>query len=375
MAETLFWTSFFLMVYAFAGYPALVGLLAAAKGKKPLSDTGYTPTVSILLSVYNEESVILAKMNNFLQLDYPPDKIELIVVSDGCTDNTEAIVDSFDIPQISLFIQNQRGGKTLALNCGAKEANGEILMFTDANSMFAPDAVQKLVRHFSDPAVGLVSGRSLYLDPQSRVEQSGGAYRRYEDFIKQQESRTVSIVGADGAIYAMRKTLYTPLPPQHINDFIHPMQVTAKGFRAIHEPGAVCTEVIDTDTAGEMNRQTRIMAQSWLIVFSQSPNLLKAGCFGYLWAILSHKVLRWLTLPLMVLLFIASIWLAKSSPVFQLALAAQLLFYFLTALGWNMSRGLLKIPAMFILLHTAAMFGLFKLATGQAYTTWNPRKK
>ena len=373
MAEILFWISFLLLIYAFCGYPSLIRLMAALTGKKSRSSDDHTPEVSILLSVYNEEKVILAKIENFFQLDYPAELIELIVISDGCTDKTETIVTSFDSSRIRLFIQDQRGGKTLALNRGAIEAMGEILIFTDANSMFAPDAVHKLVRHFSDPAVGLVSGRSVYLDSQTRVEQSGDAYRRYEDYLKEQESKTVSIVGADGAIYAMRKQLYTPLPPEHINDFIHPMQVAAKGFRALYEPVAVCREVLDSDPSGELNRQTRIMAQSWLIVFVQTKNLLKARCYALLWAVFSHKILRWLTLPLMVILLVSNVLILKNSMIFQMFFALQVAFYIAAAFGWNKAQGLLRIPTMFILLHTAAIFGLIRLATGKVYTTWNPR--
>jgi cellulose synthase/poly-beta-1,6-N-acetylglucosamine synthase-like glycosyltransferase len=239
--------------------------------------------------------------------------------------------------------------------------------------MFAPDAVRKLVRHFSDPEVGLVSGRSVYLDSQTRVEQSGDAYRRYEDFLKEQESQTVSIVGADGAIYAIRKQLYTPLPPEHINDFIHPMQVAAKGFRALYEPAAVCREVLDSDPSGELHRQTRIMAQSWLIVFAQTKNLLKAGCYAFLWAVFSHKVLRWLTLPLMAIMFVCNVLILKNDTSYQVILAGQIAFYLAAAFGWKKEHGIFRIPAMFILLHAAAILGLFRLATGQIYITWNPR--
>ena len=374
MAEFLFLLSIILLFYAFVGYPVMIRLLAGLQGRITASEDQYTPRVSMLLSVYNEEKVIQEKIENFLKLDYPGDKIELIVVSDGCTDRTEAITDSFDPARVRLFIQERRGGKTLALNRAADEARGEILVFTDANSMFNRQAIKKLVRHFSDHDVGLVSGRSVYFEPETGNEQSGGLYRRYEDFIKEQESATLSIVGADGAIYAMRKNLYEPLPPEHINDLIHPFRVVIKGYRAIHEPEAVCTEMTEEDLKGELNRQTRIMAQSWLIVVSQVTNLLKARCYAYLWAVLSHKVLRWLTLPLMLVLLASNLLILSQGLIFQLALAGQLIFYLLVVMGWNRARGLLGIPAMFILLHTAAMFGLFRLATGHAYVTWSPRK-
>lgn len=374
MAENLFWLSIFLVLYAFLGYPGLVWFLARIRGFRPQSDQAYTPSVSMLLSIYNEERIIEDKINNFLQLDYPKDRLELVIVLDGCSDRTEEIVRSLDRERIRLLVQSERRGKTLALNQGAKEAAGEILVFTDANSMYAPAAVHKLVQPFAHQGVGLVSGRSVYLDDKSNQEQSGGLYRRYEDFIKEQESATVSIIGADGAIYAMRREIFQPLPAERINDLIHPIQVVRKGFRAVHEPGAVCTEAQDRDASGELSRQTRIMAQSWLIVLSQAGNLIRDGCLGHLWALISHKVLRWLTLPLMAVLLVSNLFLLTSGMFFQAALLGQAGFYLAAALGWRRTQGLLRVPAMFTLLHVAAILGLYQLAAGQVYTTWNPRK-
>jgi len=328
----------------------------------------------MLLSVFNEERVIREKIENFLQLDYPEHSLELIVVSDGCTDRTEDLVRAFDLDRVRLFIQERRGGKTLALNRAAQEAKGDILVFTDANSMYDPAAVRKLARHFADSEVGLVSGRSIYLDDQNRQEQSGGVYRRYEDFIKDQESATVSIIGADGAIYAMRRELYVPLPAEYINDFIHPLQVVCKRLRAVQEPDAVCWESQDADTKNELQRQTRIMAQSWLIVFTQVKGLLAAGCVGYFWALMSHKVLRWLSLPLMGALLATNLWLAGHGAFFQALLLGQIGFYLLIPLGRQSDQKLLHIPALFFLIHVTALIGLLKLAIGNKYTIWNPRK-
>jgi cellulose synthase/poly-beta-1,6-N-acetylglucosamine synthase-like glycosyltransferase len=262
--------------------------------------------VSILLSVYNEENVIKEKIQNFLSLDYPPELLEMVIVSDKCIDKTEEIIRSFNSERIKLLIQEKRGGKTLALNRAASVAGGEILIFTDANSMFDKDAVRRLVGRFADPAIGLVSGRSIYLNSLNQNEELGGAYRKYEEMIKEDESKIASIVGADGAIYAMRKSLYDPLPPEYINDLIHPIQVVLKGYRAISEPRAVCREVIDETHSGELRRQTRIMAQSWLIYFSQIGELLKNLKLGYAWELTSHKFLRWLTIPLMIVLFVTT---------------------------------------------------------------------
>ncbi|SDB58033.1 Glycosyltransferase, catalytic subunit of cellulose synthase and poly-beta-1,6-N-acetylglucosamine synthase [Desulfonatronum thiosulfatophilum] len=375
MIEIFFWVCFLLLFYAFIGYPALIWIFARTAGQRSRFDERRIPTVSMLLSVYNEEQVIRSKLENFLQLDYDSQALEMIVVSDGCSDGTEAIVASFDSPRIRLIVQEERGGKTLALNRAAAEAKGDILVFTDANSMFAPDALRKLTRHFADPEVGLVSGRSVYLDARNNTEHSGGVYRQYEDFIKEQESGTVSIVGADGAIYALRADLYQPLPAEYINDFIHPLQVVCRGLRAVQESEALCREVQDGDAGKELQRQTRIMAQSWLIVFSQAKNLLHAGRVGHFWAMISHKVLRWITLPLMAALLFFNLLLLDEGLRYQILFTIQFGFYLAVIAGWRRTEGLLRVPAMFTLLHAAAVLGLCRLMTGQVFITWDPRKQ
>jgi len=370
----VFWFCLGALVYAFILFPALLWLFSRVAGKKPVRCGNHLPRVSVILSVYNEEAVIGDKIGNFLALDYPEDRIELVVVSDGCSDRTEELVRACESARVRLFVQQERGGKTLALNRGVREAQGEVLVFTDANSMFEPDAVRRLVSHFAAHEIGLVSGSSQYLDSRGRAENTGGAYRRYEDFIKEMESLTVSIVGADGAIYAMRRELYEPLPPEFINDLLHPVQVVRRGLRAVQEPLARCTEVLESGTGDELRRQTRIMAQSWLIVLTQAPRILGAGRYGYFWALMSHKVLRWLTLPIMGVLLASSAALWGEGGGYRIALLLQAAFYAAAVAGWRGGRGLLRIPSMFLMLHLAALTGLVRLAAGQAYATWDPRR-
>ena len=367
----LFWFSFAALLYAFAGYPALVRIAAAVWGKRISRDESIAPSVSVLLSVYNEESVIGQKIENFLELDYPEERIELLVISDGCTDRTEDIVRSCATTRVRLFIQENRGGKTLALNRGASEAKGVILVFTDANSMFRPESIRKLVAPFADATVGLVSGRSIYVDAEGN-ETLGGVYRRYEEWIKEGESGLFSIVGADGAIYALRRDIFEPLKPEYINDLLHPIQVVSRGLMAVCESGAVVLEGGEEDSGAELRRQTRIMAQSWLLCLRFLGDLLRAGRFGFSWQLVSHKILRWLTLPLLFLLGVSAIAGAGSSGFQVLALCGLI---GLSALAWSGFRGrggLSRAAWMFFILHWAALLGLFKLAGGERFVTWNP---
>ena len=372
MALLIFWTTFALLGYAFIGYPLCLRLLAAF-GRPALGNELYTPVVSLLLSVYNEEAVIRQKIENFLALDYPAELLELLIISDGCEDRTEEIVSLYASDRIRLFIQQQRGGKTLALNRGAAEARGEILLFTDANALFDADVVRKLVRHFAEPEVGLVSGASVYYDELTGMTLATSAYRRYEDLLKAWESRVGGIVGADGAMYALRKTLYEPLIPEYINDLIHPVQVVRRGYRALQDNEAICREPVDTVEGGEMRRQTRIMAQSWRILCSQIGSLFARGKFLYVWQLLSHKFIRWLTLPLMALLFVTTGTLHRQGLWFQICFVGQSLFFALGIMGFRGNRRIPRIVFLFLLMHLAAVTGFIRYLRGTTYVTWSPR--
>lgn len=373
MSSIIFWVSLVLLLYTFIGYPLVLRFFAALKNQNPSLNDGFRPSVSVVLSVYNEEAVIKAKIQNFLALEYPSDQLELIIVSDNCSDRTNEIIRSCENERIKLLIQQERSGKTKNLNRAVAEARGDILVFTDANAMFDPDAIQKLTRNFFDPSVGLVSGKSVYLDPVTGNSTTGGAYRRYEDFIKGGESRVVSIVGADGAIYAMRKALYEPLKSEYINDFIHTIQVILKGFRSVSDDEAICREVAEETGSGEFRRQTRIMAQSWLVFLTQIGKLISSGSFSYAWALISHKFMRWITIPLMVLLLLSSIASLETGIFFQGILLFEMLFLLLVVCGGRLKKGISRVIYLFTLLHLAAMFGLYKYLSGNMYTTWNPR--
>lgn len=370
--EIIFWTSFILLAYTFIGYPLVIKLLAAVAGKGTQLNAEYLPSVSIILSVYNEEDVIESKIANVTALDYPVDKLEFIIVSDCCSDRTDELIRMHENDRIRLLVQTERSGKTKNLNRGVAAARGEIMVFTDANAMFDRDAVKKMVRHFADPEIGLVSGKSVYLDASGSVT-SGGAYRRYEDFIKESESRIGGIIGADGAIYALRKSYYTQLIPEYINDFIHTIQVVLAGGRAISDDEAICREEAEETGSGELRRQTRIMSQSWLIFLSQFGLLLKGGRLVYLWQFVSHKFLRWLTVPLMVILFVTCAALLTRGLCYQVLFVGQVLFFVSVFFGSRAQGGLLRVPYLFTLLHYAALVGLFKYLTGNVYATWNPR--
>lgn len=371
--EIAFWAAFILLAYTFIGYPLAIRLAAAAFDRRSRAREGFTPRASMILAVHNEEEVIREKIENFLSLDYPPGLLELVVVSDGSNDGTEEIIKSFNGDGITLLVQSPRAGKTSAINMAARRASGDVLVFTDANSMFEKDAVRKLVRHFADPGVGLVSGTTLYRDVRTGKAGVSGAYRRFEESIKASEGMVSSIVGADGANYAVRRELFEPLRPEHINDFMHPIQTVLKGSRAISEPEAVCVEAIDGAHTDELRRQTRIMAQSWLIFLTQIGRLVRGGKFLYAWQLVSHKFMRWMTLPLMLIFYAATGALIARGWPFAVLFAAQTAVLLAAAAGSRASGGAARFPFIFFVIHYAAIKGLCDLVFGNRYVTWSPR--
>lgn len=365
--ESLFWISAFMLFYAFAGYPLSLKLLNVLFGRNKRNLSGSLPSISMILSAYNEESVILEKLANFEALDYPRERLEFIIVSDGSTDRTAELINEAGISGVRLLVQERNMGKTAALNRAVSESSGDILVFTDANSMFDRGVLRTFAAGFSDPEVGLVSGRTEYTGG------GAGAYRRYEDWIKTLESGLWGIVGADGAIYAMRRSLYTQLEPQFINDFLHPLQNVIQGYSAIQDSAAICREPMEPVGAGELGRQTRIMAQSWIIVFAQIPELIRSARWGLLWQLFSHKLLRWFTVPLMLALLMANFTLVGRGLFFDFTLVVQVFFYFSAWFFRHSEGGIKKLPFSFLLLHYSALTGLVQYLRGEKYISWNPR--
>lgn len=389
MMPLIFWISLILLVYPLFVYPLLLELLVRLKGNAGgaffrshdmiagFPKSPVLPSVSMLLSVYNERDVIVEKIDNFLALEYPEEQLQLVVVSDGSDDGTEELaIRHVELrncgDRIRIVRQEIRQGKSVALNTAAKEARGEILLFTDADSMLAPDSLSILVKPFACPQVDLVSGRSVYVDASGQ-ENAGSLYRRFEEWLKQREGLLYGIPGADGALYALRASAYTPLPPEYINDLLHPVQVALNGRFSIAAPEArVVEKVLSRSSGGEFARQTRIMSQSWLIFLRHTGAVLRQKRFGFFWQIISHKILRWLALPLMGVNAVAALWTPGTLPVLcLLGIACFCLFAFLGARGHG---GLpARIVWFFSLQSAAALNGLLRLWQGERYITWKPR--
>ena len=375
-ARVVFWLAAAVLAYTWVGYPLLLRAFALlSRRRRPRRAA--RPSLSVIIAAYNEAACIRAKLNSTLSQRYPGRRLEVIVVSDGSTDVTEAVVASYPDPRVRLIRQEPRAGKSPALNRGALAARGDVLVFTDANALFAPEALARLAAPFADPRVGLVSGQGLYggLDGDARVVSSG--YVRYEAALKRGESALGFLASADGAIYALRRNLYRELAAAEVNDFLHPIHAALAGFESRFEPGAVTVEPPSRGGGQEFRRHARIVAQGMHLVRRWLPALAATGRWRAVWMLLSHRALRWLNAPALLALLGASVALLPQSPLYRVALAGQAAFYALALAGWlgeRAGRGLgrLAIPYYFCLVSAAGIAGFARFARGRAEAVWAP---
>jgi cellulose synthase/poly-beta-1,6-N-acetylglucosamine synthase-like glycosyltransferase len=378
----IFWLSLLLVIYVYVGYPILLYLFVREpkRRRQSVNSEGRELRVTLIISAYNEERVIREKIINSLGLDYPKDKFEIVVVSDCSTDHTDAIVESFKGQGVILLRLQQRGGKTEGLNQAVAKANGDVIVFSDANAMYEPQTLRKLVRHFSAPSVGYVVGEQRYVDDDSSAASNEGLYWKYEQFLKRKESQLSSVVGGDGALYAIRKSLYEPLKETDISDFVNPLQIIEKGYKGVYEPGAICWEHAAGTYGGEFKRKTRIVNRSlrglWRVRRVLNP--FKYGFFT--WQLVSHKLIRWFAPFLMIATFFSNLALVilngfELRSFYTMFLGIQLLGYALAALGHFLIQPILSIPYYFCLVNLASMVGVWKALRGETIVTWEPERE
>ncbi len=376
-------TALFIPVYVYIGYPVLLIILDKLAKCKALMIADIEPSVSLIVSCYNEVDVIEQKIRNCLALDYPLQQLEVIFVSDGSDDGTDERVKQYRSEGIKLIRQEGRLGKTLGLNLALAEAVGEMVVFSDANAMYKADAIKKLVRNFHDPSVGYVVGAAIYRDEEeSSSGASENAYWQYEMFIKKIESKLHSVVGGDGAIYAIRKSLYESLDQEDINDFVNPLQIIAKGYRGIFDADAICYEQTAGNFDKEGRRKQRIVNRSFsgLLKNKTVLNPFKFGFFSF--EILSHKLLRWL-IPFFILFAAVGITILAQMNIefFQWLLLLGIVFSWLVLSGKFLKDqavcpSVLLVPYYFYLVNINSMKGVLQSLHGNVQITWStPREQ
>lgn len=380
LASVLFWISAVLLMYTYFFYPALLVALTMLKRNSAGSqsarsfETDEWPKVSLIITAYNEERVIARKLQNTLDLVYPGE-LDVSVVSDGSTDNTNSIVEAFNEHGIKLLALSSNRGKTVAQNQAVRHVQGEILVFSDANAMYAPDAITALVRGFVDSSVGCVCGELSYIQDEGQGSQEG-VYWKYERFVKRAESNLWSTLGANGSIYAVRRDLYEPLAPEVISDFVEPLIVLKKGYRTLYCPEARSYEELPAGLLDDFRRKVRIVNRSCRALFFVRDLLNPVRYPFAAFALLSHKVLRWLAGLWCVLALVSNFFLLGSW-FYNASLSFQLLFYILACLGYlkpSARSKLFKLPIYFCIVNAAALAGVFHSLRGKTIIRWQPSR-
>jgi len=372
----LFWLLAGLVGYIYVGYPLLMlsGLLG---GEEPVAKAAVLPSVSIIVPAYNEAANIESKLQNLLSLDYPSDRIEILVGSDGSTDGTDNIARLYESHCVHLIASAEQGGKSSMQNELVSRSTGSILVFTDADCIVAPNALRKLVRNFADPAVGLVTAAPAYSNAgETEVTRNESLYLRYESWLRAQESRCGLLAMASGSLFAMRRSLWRPLDPNVGDDFVLPLQVAASGYRNVLEDEAeVVTRLSQNEQASMMKLKVRIISKDLrgLTANSRVLNPFEVGAVAVgLW---SHKLLRWMA-PYFLLLMLISNLLALHSSIYWILLVAQLAFYSCALLGIVklQERFPWSVASSFCLVNAAALLGSLHFLTGGTMGRWKPTR-
>jgi len=369
--QIFFWTCVGVLGYVYLGYPLLVYLVSVLFPKR-VRRAEIEPRVTVLITAFNEEGSIREKLEN------PCDKLEILVASDGSTDRTDAIVREFKPRGVTLFRQEGRVGKTTTQNNAVSSTSAEIILFSDATTMYREDVLRRLLPAFADERVGCVAGRLIYVDDASTTVGHGArGYWNYETFIKMAESQACSLIGASGCLYAVRKSAYEPMCAEACSDFLICSNIYRKGLRSVFAPDAICFEQTNRSAGDEWRMRIRVISQTFSDLWRNRDmlNPLKSGFFAI--ELISHKVLRY-AVPFVLLGFlIGSIVLADASAFYASALVFQVTFYSMALVGWLLERAgkrlfLLAMPLYFVLANLASLVAFYKFLRGETYTRWEP---
>jgi cellulose synthase/poly-beta-1,6-N-acetylglucosamine synthase-like glycosyltransferase len=371
--ELLFWASAGIVVYVYAGYPVLLALLNRLF-HRPVRKQPVEPFVSLLVAAYNEAGVIADKIRNSLNLDYPEDKLEVVIASDGSSDATASLARHFeDGRRVRVLAYSPNRGKLVTLNDSVPALRGDIVAFSDASSMLLPDAMRRLVASFADPRVGAVSGvYKVRKKDEAQLGASEDLYWKYETFLKLQEAGLSSILGCHGSLYAIRRELYPFPQPGTINDdYVIPLRILQRGYRVAYEPAAIAAE--EAREMGGFSRRVRVMTGNFEQL-AEMKYLVKPLRPMALFFFLSHKAGR-LVVPVAMLTALAANIALRGDPLYRMLLAGQIAFYGLSILGaiWQLRPKVLRLPYYFSMINAAAFLGMYYVAVGRHRMVWRQK--
>lgn len=371
LAAALFWTAGIVLFFTFAGYPLLMRWLGR-KPRVPLrTNADGWPTVTAVVVAYNEGQRIVTRVENLVGADYPPEKLSIIVVSNGSTDDTAERVRAMGDLRIAVLEQAGRAGKAAGLNDALAQCRSEIVAFSDARQRFEPATLPRLVRHFADPSVGAVSG-SLEIEPSAHgVASAVDAYWRMEKRLRADEARFDSCIGCTGAVYAIRRDLFVPIPEDTVlDDVVIPMHVAEQNRRVLHDSEAIAYDPQTLDPAREKVRKQRTLAGNFQMLF-RYPRWLLPWKHRLWWQLIAHKYLRLAAPPLLAIVFLASFFL-RTRPFYGFAFYGQVIFYVLAALGivTRLKSRYLSLPAGFVFLNAATVRALWHYLTRSNLHLW-----
>ncbi len=381
LVQAIFWGATAIIAYAYLLFPALV-VVRGRMRTRPVRSAPITPHVSLLIAAYNEEASIRARVENLLALDYPRDRIEIIIASDGSQDGTNVIAAAYAEQGIRLLAL-PRQGKAAALNAAVAASQGEILVFSDANSSYAPEAIRAIVRPFADPEVGGVAGNQVYLSAAGPAQSAQGeqSYWNFDRRMKQAQSQAGHTISATGAIYAIRRSLFRGVPAGVTDDFVTSTSVIAQGYRLVFAADAIAYEPAAGSSTIEFGRKVRVMTRGLrgVLLMRELLNPFRYGFYAL--QLFSHKVVRRLVALPLLALFVVSPLLWRRGWIYRLATLAQAGFYSLAAAGWLL-RGtalgrhkIFSLPLFFCLVNGAALVAAFNLVRGHRIDRWEPQRE
>ncbi len=373
----LLWICLSFILYTYFGYPLFLKFMASARTIR-FKYEDITPYVSFVIAAYNEEKSIEKKIQNTLELDYPEEKLEIIITSDGSTDRTDEIVRGYADRGVRLIRAEDRNGKTAGRNISLPEARGEIIIFSDATGIYEKNAIKELVRNFADERVGCAAGALKYVNASgSSVGTGEGLYWKYEVMLRKLESSLGNLTAVSGSIYAFRKKLYKPIPAELADDFMMPLQVKKSGYYAVYEPEAVCREETSSHNEEELSKRKRIAVRNimGLIYMRSLLNPFRYGIFSL--ELFSHKILRLLVPLFLVFLYVLNIPLISRDSLYGTIFLLQNVFYLSSFIGNVLSRHNIKIRIFYIahyffVTNFGILMGIIDFLKGKRKAVWNP---